>query len=161
MCKATGSISGNADGGAIYGEITASSTMQKMINLLKAHTAFNANSHFIDIGSRLGKPNLHVDQDPGVGFSFGIEIKRIRWMLSLHYFNRVLKFSLQQSQLDKMEQKNLIGYNCFFMNRDVTDCYHMLAYFANISLLTRAHLALYINITPYIVVHLGMTLEMT
>ena len=106
----------------MYGEITASS-MQKMINLLKAHTAFNANSRFIDIGSGLGKPNLHVAQDPGGQFSFGIEIKRIRWMLSLHNFNRVLKFSLQQSQSDETEQKNLIGYNCFFINGNIAGRY--------------------------------------
>ena len=75
--KATGSIGGNADGGAIYGELTASS-MQRIINILKTHTGFNADSSFIDIGSGLGKPNLHVAQDPGVRFSVGIEIKRIR-----------------------------------------------------------------------------------
>lgn len=61
----TGSIGGNADGGAIYGETTAFS-LQNMINLMKVHTGFDSSSCFIDIGSGLGKPNLHVAQDPGV-----------------------------------------------------------------------------------------------
>ena len=62
-------------GGAIYGEMTAFS-LQKIIDLMKAHTNFTAASRFIDIGSRLGKPNIHVAQDPGVQqFSFSIEIK--------------------------------------------------------------------------------------
>lgn len=68
--------------GKVTGSIVTASFMQKMIKLLKAHTAFNANSHFIDHWSRLGNLNLHVAQDPGVQFSFGIEIKWIRWMLS-------------------------------------------------------------------------------
>jgi hypothetical protein len=62
---ATGSIGGNADGGAIYGETTAFS-LQNIINLMKAHTNFTSDSRFIDLGSGLGKPNLHVAQDPGV-----------------------------------------------------------------------------------------------
>jgi hypothetical protein len=116
--RATGSIGGNADGGAIYGELTASS-MQRIINILKAHTGFNADSRFIDIGSGLGKPNLHVAQDPGVRFSVGIEIKRIRWMLSLHNFSRVLKFSLTQLQSNESDYGILIGYSCFFMYGDI------------------------------------------
>ena len=118
ISKATGSIGGNADGGAIYGELTVSS-MQRIINILKTHTGFNADSNFIDIGSGLGKPNLHVAQDPGVRFSVGIEIKRIRWMLSLHNFSRVLKFSLTQLQSNETDYRNLIGTNCFFEYGDI------------------------------------------
>ena len=112
--RATGSIGGNADGGAIYGELIASS-WQKIINILKAHTGFNADSRFIDIGSGLGKPNLHVAQDPGVCFSFGIEIKRIRWMLSLHNSRRVLTFSLTQLQSNETDYRNVIGWSSSYI----------------------------------------------
>ena len=50
--------------------------MQKMVNLMKINTEFSADSRFIDIGCGLGKPNLYVAQDPGVSFSYGIEVER-------------------------------------------------------------------------------------
>ena len=116
----TGSIGGNADGGAIYGETTAFS-LQKIIELMKVHTNFTAESRFIDIGSGLGKPNLHVAQDPGVKFSFGIEIKRLRWMLSLHNLRNVLQYRIQQMESDGVNEANLLGYHCFFSNADIYD----------------------------------------
>jgi hypothetical protein len=116
----TGSIGGNADGGAIYGETTAYS-LQKIINLMKMHTGFNSESRFIDIGSGLGKPNMHVAQDPGVQFSCGVEIKRLRWMLCIHNFNKVLRYSVQQSISGATESSKLLGFNCFFLNNDIAE----------------------------------------
>lgn len=81
--KRTGSIGGNSSFGPIYGELTMGS-MQKVINLMKEHTGFDASSRFIDVGSGVGKPNLHVAQDPGVELSYGIEVEADRWLLSMH-----------------------------------------------------------------------------
>lgn len=116
----TGSIGGNADGGAIYGETTAFS-LQNMINLMKVHTGFDSSSRFIDIGSGLGKPNLHVAQDPGVEFSLGIEVKKLRWMLSLHNLHSVLKYRIEQAHSTGLHTTDLLGFNCFFSYGDITD----------------------------------------
>ena len=117
--SATGSIGGNADGGAIYGETTAFS-LQNIINLMKAHANFTSDSRFIDVGSGLGKPNLHVAQDPGVRFSCGIEVNRIRWMLSLNNLLNVLQYRIHQSTSGIINEANLLGFNCFFSYGDIS-----------------------------------------
>jgi len=66
-------------------------SMQKMINLMKEHTGFDSTSRFIDVGSGVGKPNLHVSQDPGVEFSYGIEVEADRWLLSMHSLQGTLE----------------------------------------------------------------------
>ena len=65
-----------------YGELKCSS-FQKLCDYLKAHMSFGTDSKFLDIGSGLGKPNLHVLLDPGVEYSFGVEDMRLRWALSM------------------------------------------------------------------------------
>jgi len=102
--KITGNIGGNGSSGAIYGELTVGS-MQKMVNLMKEHTDFDANSRFIDVGSGIGKPNLHVAQDPGVEFSYGIEMERSRWILGMSCLKRALAEAVQKKEL---------GHRCFF-----------------------------------------------
>jgi len=79
--QATGSLGGNGSGGPIYGEITVGS-MQSIINYLVAYCNFGKCSRFLDIGAGLGKPNFHVGQDPGVRLSIGVEVEKIRWMVS-------------------------------------------------------------------------------
>ena len=103
--KTTGAIGGNGSFGAIYGELTVGS-MQKVINLMKEHCEFGPTSRFIDVGSGIGKPNLHVIQDPGVEFSYGIEMERSRWLLGLACLNSVLK---ESSGAD-----STLGYACMF-----------------------------------------------
>lgn len=103
--KTTGSIGGNGSFGAIYGELTMGS-MQKMVNLMKAHTEFGPSSRFIDVGSGIGKPNLHVIHDPGVEFSYGIEMERSRWMLGLASLNAVLQ--------EACRADSTLGYKCMF-----------------------------------------------
>lgn len=76
--KLTGSLGGNGYSGPIYGELTMGS-MQKMIDLMMEHAHLNENSRFIDVGSGIGKPNLHVAQYPGVEFSCGVEMEHTRW----------------------------------------------------------------------------------
>jgi hypothetical protein len=103
--KATGSIGGNGSFGAIYGELTVGS-MQKMVNLMKTHTEFGPSSRFIDVGSGIGKPNLHVIHDPGVEFSYGIEMERSRWLLGLASLNAVLR--------EACRAESTLGYKCMF-----------------------------------------------
>lgn len=111
--KMTGSIGGNGCGGAIYGELTVGS-MQKMIELMKVHTDFGPESRFIDVGSGLGKPNLHVAQDPGVEFSYGIEMEHVRWVLGMSNLNMVLKHAKKNPEED-------IRHRCMFQYGDITE----------------------------------------
>lgn len=111
--KMTGSIGGNGCGGAIYGELTIGS-MQKIVDLMKVHTKFGPNSRFVDVGSGLGKPNLHVAQDPGCEFSYGIEMEHVRWMLGMTNLQKVL-----EQQVKKPVDE--FGHRCFFKYGDITE----------------------------------------
>lgn len=87
--KHTGTLGGNAAGGAIYGEITQKS-FQRVVDYLKAECEFTSESTFMDIGSGLGKPNFHTAVDPGVKLSFGLELEMLRWQLSIHNLKHVI-----------------------------------------------------------------------
>lgn len=88
--QSTGAVGGYGHQGPIYGEITMG-TFQKVIDALSLHTGFDASSSFIDIGSGLGKPNLHVALNPGVKLSYGIEVEQLRWQLSMHNLRFVME----------------------------------------------------------------------
>lgn len=107
--KLTGSTGGNASGGPIYGELTMGS-MQKMVNVMKEHTEFNKHSKFIDVGSGIGKPNLHVAQDPGVDISYGLEVDGDRWLLSMNCLRGVLGQATRASD---------IKHRCVFIQGDI------------------------------------------
>lgn len=79
--KKTGTLGGNGYNGAIYGELTVGS-MQKVVNILKDKCEMDHKSLFIDVGAGLGKPNMHVSQDPAVRISIGVELEVIRWQVS-------------------------------------------------------------------------------
>ena len=85
----TGTLGGNGTTGAIYGELTVGS-MQRVINLLVEKCEMNEQSRFIDVGSGLGKPNLHAAQDPQVRLSVGVELESIRWHLAMYNLQSVL-----------------------------------------------------------------------
>jgi hypothetical protein len=93
--KLTGNLGGNGYCGPIYGELTMHS-MQKMIDLMVEHTAFSDKSRFIDVGSGIGKPNLHVAQYPGVAFSCGVELEHTRWSLGMTCLKAVLGAAVEQ-----------------------------------------------------------------
>jgi len=119
--KQTGSVGGNGSFGAIYGELTVGS-MQKMVNLMKKYTEFSASSRFIDVGSGLGKPSLHVAQDPGVEFSYGIEMERVRWMLGMSNLNEVLKAAYgQQYAGEQLHEEGMIKHRCMFDHGNVME----------------------------------------
>ncbi|POM80142.1 Hypothetical protein PHPALM_2058, partial [Phytophthora palmivora] len=95
--KQTGSLGGNAAGGAIYGEITQAS-FQRVVDYMKEKCELSKTSRFLDVGSGLGKPNFHVSVDPGVQVSYGIELEELRWHLSLHNLRSVLSLDSQRNK---------------------------------------------------------------
>lgn len=118
--KLTGSIGGNASHGPIYGELTMTS-MQKMVNLMKEHTKFDTSSRFVDVGSGIGKPNLHVAQDPGVDLSYGIEVEVDRWVLSMSCLNGVFDAAQiqQASRPQNLSDSTRIHTRCIFEHADI------------------------------------------
>ncbi len=117
--KRTGSIGGNGHGGAIYGELTIGS-MQKMVDLMKLHTNLGPSSRFIDVGSGLGKPNIHVAQDPAVEFSYGIEMERVRWILGMSNLEVCLEEAKDQQESGE-EKEECIKHKCTFAHGDITE----------------------------------------
>ena len=65
-----------SSGGPIYGELTKGD-VQKIVDFLTVNCNLTDVSRFIDTGNGRGKPSMHVVQDPGVQFSFGIEIEKL------------------------------------------------------------------------------------
>jgi hypothetical protein len=88
-------------------------TFQKVVDALSEHTGFDASSSFVDIGSGLGKPNLHVALNPGVKLSFGIEVEQMRWQLSMHNLRFVL------GEVPEM-RKSVV----YFAHKDATEMDH-------------------------------------
>lgn len=107
--RATGSLGGNADGGAIYGELTEGS-MQKIIENLRTYCQFGPEHTFIDVGSGLGKPNVHAAQDPGVVMSYGLELEELRWQLGM--------VNLKALLAAEKENRSVNG-NVFFRHGDI------------------------------------------
>lgn len=108
--RATGEVGGNGSGGPCYGELTVG-MMQKVANELVKWTGLTKDSMVVDIGCGAGKPNLHLAQDPGVKFSFGIEIEALR--TNIGHIN-------VQSVLKAAESKRNIGTNCMLQHGDIT-----------------------------------------
>ena len=90
---------------------------------MKQHTNFNKSSRFIDVGSGLGKPNLYVAQNPGVEFSFGIEMEHVRNMLGLHNLHHVLQEA--QNEVKSSEVENRIGTRCFLKHGNILEASSM------------------------------------
>ncbi|KAH8092783.1 hypothetical protein JL720_4947 [Aureococcus anophagefferens] len=114
---ATGATGGGANGGAIYGEIGAAS-FQKVVDLLKERCGLDEDSYFLDVGSGLGKPNLHVAQDPGVAVSVGVEFDETRWQLGMHNLNSVHRAADRGGAHHGVVAPPRVA----FARRDVDDC---------------------------------------
>jgi len=110
--KSSGAVGGYGHNGPVYGEVTMG-TFQKVVDALRVHTGFDASSAFVDIGSGLGKPNLHVALNPGVRLSYGVELEELRWQLSMHNLRFVL------SEVPEM-RKSVV----YFANSDATEMDH-------------------------------------
>lgn len=113
--KASGQVGGYGHNGPVYGELTMG-TFQKVVNYLREHLDFGPDSMFLDIGSGLGKPNFHVAMDPGVKFSFGIELEELRWKLSMHNLRHCFS---KCPGLTTVEEKHQHP-NVFFAQADIT-----------------------------------------
>ena len=111
--KATGNLGGNANGGAIYGELTKHH-MQIICDWLMKHAYLGESSRFIDVGCGLGKPNIHVATAAGVEFSFGLEYVELRASLGLCVLEQVL----EEAKTDEN-----IGRACFLQHGDIADAH--------------------------------------
>jgi hypothetical protein len=124
--KLTGNIGGNGYSGPIYGELTKHS-MQKVIDLMIKTTGFSSSSRFIDVGSGIGKPNLHVAQYPGVEFSCGIELEHCRWSLGMTCLNACLEAAvIEQEKEDEKNTKtsannSLVQGNTMFLHNNILE----------------------------------------
>ncbi len=122
--KLTGSIGGNGYSGPIYGELTMNS-MQKMVDLMVEHTDFSSLSRFIDVGSGIGKPNLHVAQNPGVEFSCGVEMEHNRWSLGMSCLKACLNAAVveREEALAETKENNelLLQGNTMFMHNNILE----------------------------------------
>jgi hypothetical protein len=116
--RLTGAIGGNGYSGPIYGELTMGS-MQKVIDLMVKETNFSSSSRFIDVGSGIGKPNLHVAQYPGVEFSCGVEMEQVRWSLGMTCLRAVLEAASKQRS-DLSPEDALVG-NTMFLHKNITE----------------------------------------
>jgi len=124
--KLTGNIGGNGYSGPIYGELTKHS-MQKVIDLMVKATDFSSSSRFIDVGSGIGKPNLHVAQYPGVEFSCGVEMEHTRWSLGMTCLNACLDSAAIQQEKEEEDKKkkttnnSLLQGNTMFLHSNILE----------------------------------------
>ena len=120
--KLTGNIGGNGYSGPIYGELTKHS-MQKMVDLMVKRTDFSSSSRFIDVGSGIGKPNLHVAQYPGVEFSCGVEMEHNRWSLGMTCLKACLNAAVRERDEDLANTENcqLLQGNTIFMHNNILE----------------------------------------
>lgn len=122
--KATGALGGNGYTGAIYGELTMHS-MQKVINYMIENCELTSSSRFIDVGSGLGKPNVHAAQDPCCRISIGIELEEIRWQLAMQNLRVLVNEMSEDAHLnldmecDEKDIKLVTGVN--FLQGDIFD----------------------------------------
>jgi hypothetical protein len=122
--KATGALGGNGATGAIYGELTMHS-MQKVINYMIENCELTSASRFIDVGSGLGKPNVHAAQDPCCRISIGIELEEIRWQLGMQNLKYLTEEMAEDAHLsvhadsDDRDVKLVTGVN--FIHGDIFD----------------------------------------
>jgi hypothetical protein len=122
--KLTGNIGGNGYSGPIYGELTKHS-MQKMVDLMVQNTGFSSSSRFIDVGSGIGKPNLHVAQYPGVEFSCGVEMEHNRWSLGMSCLKACLNAAAVQDR-ERQEtasttNNSLLQGNTMFLHNNILE----------------------------------------
>jgi hypothetical protein len=125
--KLTGNIGGNGYSGPIYGELTKHS-MQKVIDLMIKTTGFSSSSRFIDVGSGIGKPNLHVAQYPGVEFSCGIELEHCRWSLGMTCLNACLDAAVIEREKEEEKKTKstatnnlLVQGNTMFLHNNILE----------------------------------------
>jgi hypothetical protein len=120
--KLTGSIGGNGYSGPIYGELTCHS-MQKVIDKMIETTNFDSTSRFIDVGSGIGKPSLHVAQYPGVELSIGVEMEYTRWTLGMTCLKAVVDEAAKHEESAAHIEKNEMHLhgNTMFLHKNILE----------------------------------------
>eukprot|EP00536_Pseudo-nitzschia_multiseries_P005280 jgi/Psemu1/285664/fgenesh1_pg.97_\ len=119
--KLTGNIGGNGYSGPIYGELTKHS-MQKMVDLMVKNTGFSSSSRFIDVGSGIGKPNLHVAQYPGVEFSCGVEMEHNRWSLGMTCLKACLNAAARERENNAVgNESSFLQGNTMFLHNNILE----------------------------------------
>ena len=86
--------------------------------IIVTHTGLSEESSFLDIGSGTGKPNVHIAQKFGVKHSVGIEIEKIRYLLSQNNHKVLLQQTLE-------EGTSINVRNCFFLHGDILQATHL------------------------------------
>jgi hypothetical protein len=85
-------------------------------------TGLSKESRFIDVGSGIGKPNLHVAQYPGVAFSCGVEMEHTRWALGMTCLKACLDAAVEQRQSDdNTKNDSLIMGNTVFLHKNISE----------------------------------------
>ena len=93
-----------------------------MIQYMMDYTKLSSSSRFIDVGSGIGKPNLHVAQYPGVEFSCGVEMEQVRWSLGMTCLKAVLDAAaVQQQQDEHLSPQEALQGNCMFLHKNITE----------------------------------------
>ena len=65
--------------------------MQKDVQFMVNSTRFVTASWFLNVGSGIEKPNLHVAQYPAVEFLCGVQIEYSQWLLGMTCLKACLK----------------------------------------------------------------------
>jgi Histone methylation protein DOT1 len=76
--------------GPIYGELAVGS-FDKVIKFLIKNCNMNENTRFIDVGSGMGKPNLHIAITSKVLLSLGVECEILRYQLCMTILQQISK----------------------------------------------------------------------
>lgn len=82
------------------------------------HTGLSEESSFLDIGSGVGRSGLCIAQVVGVKHSVGIEIEKIRYLLSQNNHKKLLQLTLEEETSIKVR-------NCFFQHGDILQATHL------------------------------------
>lgn len=97
-------------------------SMAKMIQYMMDYTKLSSSSRFIDVGSGIGKPNLHVAQYPGVEFSCGVEMEQVRWSLGMTCLKAVLDAAaVQQDDEPSLPPHEALQGNCMFLHKNIME----------------------------------------
>jgi len=95
-------------------------SMDRLVQVLIKHTNLSKNSRFLDVGSGLGKPNLHVAQSVKVELSIGIECVENRHKLSLTHLKKALELTLNVNGTSPVNTPN-----CYLVHGNICDAINL------------------------------------
>lgn len=118
--------------------------MQKVLNVLKDECSLDESSMFLDVGSGLGKPNIHAAAAVPLKGSVGIEVIPLRYYLSLVNLRRVISLDIP---LDKDQANCPVAFaNTDVLNlRSLTPMTHIFLFDVGMPVKVMKHLAKIFN----------------